>query len=124
MGFGWFNIALGIVGIVVPGMPTTVFLLIALWAFSKSSRRFQQWLWNHRRFGPPIRAWHEHKVIPPAAKITAVSMMSSSFAIVMAFVAETWVLPAVMAAVMLPAALYVVTRASYAPVAVPVERNR
>ncbi|MEQ8194278.1 MAG: YbaN family protein [Rhodospirillales bacterium] len=126
--FGWANVALGVVGIVVPGMPTTVFLLIALWAFSKSSVRFQTWLWNHDRFGPPIRAWHEHKVIAPAAKIAAVSMMSLSFAIVTVFIAKSWVLPTVLVSVMLPAALYVVTRASYTPdavpVSVPVKRDR
>ena len=58
IGLGWVNVALGAIGIVVPGMPTTVFLLIALWAFSKSSERFRTWLYEHRRLGPPIRAWH------------------------------------------------------------------
>ena len=47
IGFGWFNVALGAIGVVVPGMPTTVFLLIALWAFSKSSERFRTWLYEH-----------------------------------------------------------------------------
>ena len=49
--FGWLNVVVGVVGVVVPGLPTTVFLIIALWAFSKSSERFRTWLWNHHRFG-------------------------------------------------------------------------
>lgn len=110
--FGWLNVGLGIVGVVVPGLPTTVFLLIAAWAFSKSSERFQRWLWNHPHFGPPIRAWHQHRVIPRRAKILATSMMTTSFLFVTLVVAKSWVLPAVLASVMVPAALYILTRAS------------
>lgn len=117
--FGWLNVALGVIGIVVPGMPTTVFLLIALWAFSKCSERFQTWLWNHPRLGPPVRAWHEHKVIPPAAKVFAVVMMTSSVFIVAIFVADGWLMPTIMALIFLPIAGYIVTRASYAPVRAP-----
>ena len=115
MGLGWLNVVLGIVGIVVPGMPTTVFLLAALWCFSRSSERFQLWLWNHPRFGASVRAWHEHKVIPVRAKIVAASTMSLSFLYVTLFVATDWVLPAALAAVMIPAAVYVMSRASRPP---------
>ena len=110
--FGWLNVGLGVVGVVVPGLPTTVFLLFAVWAFSKSSARFQRWLWDHPRFGPPIRAWHRHRVIPRRAKVLATTMMTTSFLFVTFFVAESWVLPAVLASVMVPAALYILTRAS------------
>ena len=65
---------LGLVGIFIPGLPTTVFLIIAFWAFSKSTERFQNWLWFHPKFGPPIRAWHMHRVIPVRAKIFAAAM--------------------------------------------------
>jgi len=113
--FGWVNVAVGLIGIFVPGLPTTVFLLIAFWAFSKSSERFQTWLWTHPRFGRPIRDWHEHQVIPVKAKILAAIMMSSSFVYVTIFVAGDWILPTVMALVMVPAAYYVLTRASEPP---------
>ena len=62
-------------------MPTTVFLLVALWAFSKSSERFRTWLYDHKHLGPPIRDWHEHRVIPARAKIVALAMMAASLAI-------------------------------------------
>jgi len=113
--FGWINIGIGAVGIVVPGLPTTIFLIIALWAFSKSSDRFQSWLWNHPRFGPNVRHWHNHRVIPVRAKILAVAMMISSLAIIVLVVADDWVLPVTVAVVMIPAAIYVVTRASAPP---------
>lgn len=110
--FGWFNVVLGAIGVVVPGMPTTVFLIIGLWAFSKSSDRFYSWLWNHPRFGQPLQNWHTHRVIPVRAKFAAVSMMSMSYLFLVVYVANDWTLPLLMAGIMLPAAVYVLTRAS------------
>ena len=113
--FGWANIGLGIVGIFLPGLPTTVFLLIALWAFSKSSLRFHTWLWNHPRFGPPVRDWHNHQVIPLKAKLLAVMMMSVSLIYIAAFVAKDWQLPLFMVLILSPIGIYIVTRASSPP---------
>lgn len=110
--FGWFNVALGAIGVVVPGMPTTVFLLIAMWAFSKSSEKFRLWLFNHKILGPPIRDWHEHRVIPVRAKYMAVGMMSLSVAILAVFVADSFLLPTIVAASMAPVAIFIVTRRS------------
>ena len=115
MAFGFLNVGLGFIGIFVPGLPTTVFLLIALWAFSRSSDRFQRWLWDHPRFGPSIRAWHHHRVIPLKAKILAVVMMSSSVVIVAVFIAESWVAPVALSAILIPVAAYVVSRAGEIP---------
>lgn len=69
---------LGAVGTVVPGLPTTPFMLLALWAFSRSSQRFHDWLYHHRLFGPPLQQWHRHRVIPRNAKILSISMMLAS----------------------------------------------
>jgi hypothetical protein len=120
LAFGWVNVGLGMIGVVVPGMPTTVFLIIAVWAFSKSSVRFQRWLWEHQTFGPSIRAWHEHRVIPKKAKIMASLMMAASFIYVTFFVAESWVLPAVLAAVLVPSAAFILSQASTTPNPSPV----
>ncbi len=119
--FGWLNVALGAIGVVVPGMPTTVFLLIALWAFSKSSERFRNWLYTHPRLGPPIRDWHEHRVIPVRAKVLAVTMMASSVAILAVFVVDGPVLPAIVAVVLVPVAAFIVTRPSRTPIPAPIE---
>lgn len=115
LAFGWLNVGLGMVGVVVPGLPTTIFLIIALWAFSKSSERFQNWLWNHPRFGPSLRAWHKHRVIPYRAKVLAVVTMTGSFLFITIFVAETLILPLVMAVILVPVGAYVLSRQSVIP---------
>ena len=69
---GWLCVGLGFVGIFIPGIPTTIFLIIALWAFARSSKRFHAWLLNHQRFGPILRNWESHKVVPIRAKIVMV----------------------------------------------------
>ncbi len=74
----WLFFALGAIGMVVPGLPTVPFMLLALWAFSKSSKRFHDWLYAHRIFGPPLQQWHMHRVIPLKAKIVSLLSMALS----------------------------------------------
>ena len=115
LAFAWLNVGLGMVGVVVPGMPTTIFLIIAVWAFSKCSVRFQRWLWEHPKFGPSIQVWHKHRVIPMKGKILAATMMTASFVYIAFFVAESWLLPAALAGIMVPVCAYILTRASVPP---------
>ena len=74
---GWLCVGLGFVGIFVPGIPTTIFLIIALWAFARSSKKFHAWLLNHKRFGPILHNWQEYKVVPLRAKILMVILQIS-----------------------------------------------
>lgn len=115
LGLGWLCVGLGMIGVVVPGMPTTIFLIIALWAFSKSSDRFHNWLYEHPYFGPPLRNWSAHRVIPLRAKVYAVGLMAISWAIVTFFLAEGWVGPAVLGVLLLGVAAYIVTRSDKPP---------
>ena len=119
MGLGLIMAAIGIVGVFLPVLPTTVFFIVALWAFSRSSRKFQIWLWTHPTFGPPLRNWYQYRVISPKAKILAVTMMSISFIYVAVWVAEGWRLTIGLAAVMVPTAIYLLTRKSHAPTHTP-----
>ena len=73
---GWLCVSLGFIGIFVPGIPTTIFLIIALWAFAKSSKKLHYWLLHHKRFGPILNNWQKHKVVPRRAKILMVVLMS------------------------------------------------
>jgi uncharacterized protein len=76
LGLGWLCVGLGVVGIIMPLLPTTPFLLLAVWAFSKSSPELAAKLRNHPKAGPYIRAWQDHGAIPPIGKIMATTMMS------------------------------------------------
>ena len=113
--FGWLCVALGGIGVVTPGLPTTVFIIMAAWAFARSSRRFHDWLYSHKLFGPALINWERHRVIPPKAKVMAVSMMSLSVAIVAVIGAGSWMAPTIMMAAMTPVAIFILTRASRAP---------
>ena len=75
---GWSCVGLAFVGTFVPGIPTTIFLIIALWAFAKSSKKFHSWLLNHKRFGPILQNWESHKVVPRKAKILMVILQISA----------------------------------------------
>ncbi|HVY90179.1 MAG TPA: YbaN family protein [Hyphomonadaceae bacterium] len=106
---GLLSVGLGVIGIFVPGMPTTVFLIIAAGCFAKSSPRLEAWLLNHPRLGPSVRAWRTHKAIPRRAKIIAIVSMAISFAIVLLIHLKLWV-TAIIGLVLLASALYVGTR--------------
>ena len=61
---GWISIALGLIGVLLPVMPTTPFILLAAWCFARSSERFHQWLLDNRFFGQIIKDWESGKGIP------------------------------------------------------------
>lgn len=107
--FGGINVAVGVIGMFVPLMPTTVFLLIALWAFGRSSPRACRWLYGHPRLGPGLRAWRRHRAIPLPAKCAAGAGMVAGV-VVTAASAEGWMLPAAVGALLVPVAGYIVTR--------------
>lgn len=99
--------ALAIVGVILPGMPTTVFVLLAAYCWARSSRRVYAWLLSHRLFGKMIIDWQERRAMPRFAKRLAWTMMAASTAVL------AWRLPserlwvaAVVAAVSLATAIW------------------
>lgn len=109
---GWCFFGLGALGAVVPGLPTTPFMLLALWAFSKSSRRFHHWLYSHRVFGPPLQQWCTHRVIPLKAKVLAVVMMVFSFIYLAFFTQISLWLKIAIAVLMLYGAYFILSKPS------------
>ena len=73
---GALALAAGIVGIFLPLLPTTPFVLLAAYCFSRSSPRLEAWLLRHPRFGPMVRAWRARRAIPLRAKQLAWTMMA------------------------------------------------
>ncbi len=72
---GWLSVVLGVIGIFVPVLPTTPFLLLAAACFVRSSRRFYHWLVGHKRLGPWIRDYLEGNGIPLKGKVYAIGLM-------------------------------------------------
>ncbi len=80
---GFLSLAAGIVGIVLPLLPTTPFLLLAAFCFARGSQRLHDWLVHHPRLGPPIRDWQRHGAISRRAKwmamVAIVAVLMASF---------------------------------------------
>ena len=78
--FGWSMVVVGIIGAFLPVLPTTPFLLLAAWAFARSSPRLEAWLLDHKTFGRPLRDWRERGAISRRAKTMACLLMAASYA--------------------------------------------
>ena len=70
---GCVFLVIGVIGMVVPMLPGTVFLILAAWCFARTSPRFEAWLLNHRWLGPSVRRWQETGAIPLPVKLFALS---------------------------------------------------
>ena len=81
---GLLSTGCGIAGIVLPLVPTTPFLLLAAFAFARSSPRLHAWLVRHPRLGPPIESWRRHGAIARRAKAAAAVVMVGSLALTVA----------------------------------------
>lgn len=111
---GWICVGLGFVGVFVPGIPTTIFLIIALWAFTKSSEKLRHWLLNHKRFGPILNNWQEHKVVPRRAKILMVVLMSLAV-ILFYYSLQSLILTIGLIIILISVAIYVISLPSKIP---------
>ena len=68
------------IGAIVPGIPTTTFVVLALWCFAKSSPELHAWLWNHPKFGPYIQDWTNKRIYPTRAKYIMLTCCVASYA--------------------------------------------
>lgn len=109
---GWVMVALGFIGIFLPIMPTTIFLILAAACFSHSSPRFERWLLDHQWFGPSIRRWRESRAIPLKAKLVAIGSMAGGYAVMLFTVGPTGWINAIVAVFLLACAAYVASRPS------------
>lgn len=75
LGLGFLSVGMGVIGIFVPGWPTTVWILIAAFFFARSSTRFYAWLLRHRLFGKMVRDYRAGLGIPLRVKVFAISMI-------------------------------------------------
>lgn len=89
-GAGLLAVALGIAGIFLPLLPTTPFILLAAFCFSRGSRRFEAWLLAHPHFGPLVADWRARRAVPRRAKQLAWAMMALGSAWAWWVMPEPW----------------------------------
>jgi len=102
---------LGVIGAFLPVMPTTVFILIAAWAFANSSDKFHQALLDNSKTGPMIRSWRYNQCVPKPAKIAALVSMIISLIIVW-FSTEGWMISSIVGVIFILILSFILTRPS------------
>ena len=102
-------VALALVGVVLPGLPTVPFLLLAAWFSAKGSERLYTWLHEHPKFGTMLNDWKQQGAVSRRSKIIAVLMLCGSWSLLFCYTANVWVF-ATISAVLFVVSLYIVTR--------------
>lgn len=109
LALGVAALGLGAAGVVLPLLPTTPFLLVATFAFARSSKPLHDWLVNHPTFGPLIENWHAHGAISKRTKLLSAASMVGVFSLALAMGAPRHVLM-IQAVVLSIAAAFVLSR--------------
>ncbi|MAV94705.1 MAG: hypothetical protein CMA31_03330 [Euryarchaeota archaeon] len=78
---GFFCVGMAYIGFITPGIPFSIFLVIAAWAFAKSSPKMEKWLYNHPWFGEFLTNWTKKRVFPTKAKYGMIIVMASTLAV-------------------------------------------
>ncbi len=107
----YISAGLAVVGVVLPLLPTTPFVLLAAFFASKGSPAFARWLDGHPRFGPAIENWRLRRAVPVSAKVLACSMMALSWGLLLLMGASLMVL-GIVGACLAVTACYLLTRPS------------
>ncbi len=109
LALGWIAVGLGMIGIVLPVLPTVPFMILAAFLFTRGSPRARAWLMDHAHFGPHIRRWEERGGIARRGKIAATVSMAAVFGLSLLLGLPAYLL-AIQAACLIPAALFILTR--------------
>ncbi len=104
--------ALGLIGAVLPLLPSAIFLILAAACFGRSSPRMEAWIVNHPQVGPYVRDWRERGAIPLRGKLLASGGMAGSFATLMLFAKPEWPIALGVALTMALIATWIMTRPS------------
>ena len=78
---GWFCLVMAYIGVLTPGIPFSIFLVGAAYCFARSSKKMENWIYNHKMFGPFLLNWETKRVFPQNAKYTMIAVMTSSLVI-------------------------------------------
>lgn len=90
LALAYVALGLGLVGLVLPAIPTAPFIIVSAWAATRGSRRLHRWLREHRVFGPTLRAWEDHGAVPRRAKWIASASMAVGAVSLLILFREHW----------------------------------
>jgi len=107
--FGTIFLGLGIIGIVLPLLPTTPFLLLTAWCYYNGSPKLHEWLINHKWFGDYIKNFQEKKGIPRKAKIISIAMLWITIGFSMVFIVDYLLLHIVLAGIAVAVTVYILS---------------
>jgi uncharacterized membrane protein YbaN (DUF454 family) len=102
-------LALAIIGVVLPGLPTVPFLLLAAWFAARGSERLHAWLYAHPHFGQLLIDWEQQKAVSRKSKVLAIIMMAAS-AVFLCYKTENTTLVAVVVSIFVCVSTYLLTR--------------
>ncbi len=105
---GTLFLGLGIIGIALPVLPTTPFLLLAAFCYSRGSKRFHDWLLNHRLFGRYIGDYLEGRGIPVRTKVFVLSLLWATILISAFFFMKWWVIRLVLLVVAVSVSIHII----------------
>lgn len=88
---GTLSVVLGAIGVLLPVLPTTPFILLAAWCFLRSSRRAHNWIYRQPLFGKALRDWENARSIARSTKVLAISMIVLSLVIIWVKVCNPWI---------------------------------
>lgn len=105
----YFFLALAIIGIFLPGLPTVPFLLLTAWFSAKGSERLNKWLYEHPTLGPPLKDWEEYGAISRKSKVIAILMICVSWVFLYNNVNNIWLFRGV-SSIFIIVSLFLITR--------------
>ena len=106
---GSVSLALGIMGVFLPVLPTTPFLLLSAALYMRSSQRLYDWLMSHKHLGAYIRNFREHKALPLRVKVVSVTMVWATLLYCAIFVAKEWWMSAVFVAIAIGVTVHIIS---------------
>ena len=112
---GTVSVGLGAVGVFVPLLPTTVFLLLAAYCYARSSQKFYDWLLGNRWFGEYIRNYREGRGIPLKQKIFSISLLWLTIGYSAWFAVSLWWVRLLLLVIAIGVTIHLVTIKTYKP---------
>lgn len=106
----WLSLLAGVVGIFLPILPTTPFVLLSAYLFSKSSKKCHRWLVEHEKLGPLITDWEKDGVIRTKSKVLAISLITVMFTISIFILETSLIIKSSLALIGLLVSVFIATR--------------